>query len=180
MTVDECRGQLKRLNVLRNPPGDVAEYVELLAGATYRELAAGVSLALKNRTFFPVPAELFSDCEQARPRETWRSDVPQPEDGDSFTHHIPNPFGGKGITVTVSKHVESLCSHCDDTGWLTLWCGAGEKAEHISSHCGRRGEHGAHTWAKHCQCWESNPTVLSKRQRQADSAIARTARGNRE
>ena len=175
MTAAECQAQLRRLMVLRNPPTDIGPYVELLSAASADELARGVTHALKNRTFFPVPAELFADCEQVRPRDTWRSSIHQPEDGDTFTHHIPNPFGGKGITVTVHRNWKYDCADCGDSGWFEMWCGEGESAL-MHRPCGRRYEHAPHAWVQPCACWRSNPTVMARRQRLADGWVGDISR----
>ena len=163
--------------VLRNPPADVSAYVELLAAADVVELERGVTLALKNRTFFPVPSELFTDCELARPTRTWAPPITKPSEGETFTHHIPNPFGGKGITITVDRNWKYNCADCGDHGWLSMWCGGLAPKEHqFSAACGRRNDHTAHEWAQHCACWFSNPDVVARRERLAAAAVTRTAK----
>jgi hypothetical protein len=86
---------------------------------------------------------------------------------------IPNPFGGKGITVTVYRVWAWYCDECTDTGWSAAWCGSVETRRQPwlpIVPCGRRREHDPHDWACPCNCWHTNPALVNKRARQAQDA----------
>lgn len=173
VTRDEFDASISGLRLLRNPPPDVEDFWELFNCVPSDEFAAGVQRARRHRVFFPVPAELFEDCETARPVRVW--DQRPRVDGPIREEFISNPFGGEGITIKVAREWRYNCQACFDGGWLQLWCGAGDSA-YQPGFCGREREHSPHVWAKHCACWDTNPDVVKRREMQAKSAIVRTER----
>lgn len=73
-----------------------------------------------------------------------------------------------------------FCVDCQDesSGWRTLRCGgvgrherrveaSGRDVHLPMESCGRRQEHAAHTFTVRCHCWQRNPEVDRRKQRQA-------------
>lgn len=177
MTREWLEAQLGRMVGLRNMPDHSAAYWEALSGFSEDFVAAGIAKAIRTRTFFPAPAELVQDCEQAAPRETWKAEPQWARSGEARTVHIPNPFGGKGITVTVERDWTYFCTACQDSGWRSLWCGIDgrtRKAWHDAATCGRDEGHLEHEWVAQCACWNSNPALLKKRASMSQAAASRT------
>ena len=166
--------QLGRMVVLRNMPMDSSEYWPVFAQIPEAIVMRGINHAIKSRTFFPTPAELLIDCDTARAR------TPEPEPdrphGDGFTATIRNPFGGKNISVQVDREWKHYCDHCSDTGHRTRWCGAftdpNRKPWVDVGACAWKREHGTHEWAERCVCWDTNPALLRRRDREATYAKA--------
>lgn len=79
------------------------------------------------------------------------------------------------------------CLTCRDesSGYRLFWCpGSGEQfagwdaktnwyREFATCACHRPNTHGPHTWAGRCECWQTNPTVLARRDRAVERQAAR-------
>lgn len=177
MTREWMDAQLGRMVMLRNPPVSTDEYWSIFAPIPERVIAAGVAYAIRTRAFFPAPAELLTDCDTARPRTM---DAPEPRiSGNTFTATIRNPFGGADLVVTVDNEWEYFCDPCSDIGTRTFWCGAaddaGRKPWQAIGQCGRKFEHGSHEFAERCSCWETNPVLVRKRERDAEYSKGKAA-----
>jgi hypothetical protein len=175
VTRESCVTAINKLRVLRGGPDSLDKlevYIEAFQHASAEDFERGCQRAVKTRTFFPTPAELFADCETSAPRETWVAD-PLIKDVDAQIVHIPNPFGGKGLTLRVSKVWDYHCDDCDDIGQVSFWCGdAGptKKPWQLVVPCGKRQEHTPHEYVTRCSCWERNPALIRKRAAQAQHA----------
>lgn len=175
MTRDEAVAALNRLRVLRGGPDSLEKlevYVEAFAHADAADFERGCQRAIRTRSFFPTPAELFADCETAAPRETWVGER-QESDVDARIVHIANPFGGAGLTLRVSKVWDYVCDDCDDMGQVSFWCGEigpTKKPWQLVVPCGKQQEHAPHEYVTRCACWERNPALIRKRAAQAQHA----------
>lgn len=182
MTREELDTQLSRLVGLRGMPGDSSGHWDVLQHVSLGDLARGVALALKNRSWYPTPAELLTDVEMARPRDTWRSDRGQGEWRPAFTMTVQ---GGllKGLTLTIpaGREWKQECEDCSDTGWLPLWCGEPgptRKPWMPLEQCQRDHEHIPHEWVGQCPCWATNTKLIRKREAQAQNARGTVKRGD--
>lgn len=163
---------MKPLRVLRGGPStaeDLDVYVEQFQHADLETFQRGCARALKTRSFFPTPAELFSDCEHMAPRETWKAERPT---GPTKLVYLPNPFGGEGIRIRVSEDSGHKCDECSDTGWSSAWCGERPNRQTWlrTVACGREDAHLSHEWVCPCGCWHTNPRLIAKRARTAQHA----------
>ena len=177
MTREWMDAQLGRMSVLRSAPESTNEYWPIFAPLPERVIASGVAYAIRTRSFFPAPAELLRDCDTAKPPVP---DVPVREpSGNTFTATIRNPFGGADLVLTVDREWNYYCDACSDIGMRTFWSGsaddAGRKPWHDVSPCGRRSEHGTHEFAERCSCWDTNPALVRKREREAKYADGKQA-----
>ena len=176
MTREELDTQLARLVGLRGMPGDSSGHWEVLQHVSLGDLVRGVVHALKTRSWYPAPAELLADVEQARPRDTWRSERTTGPWRQAFDIH--NPFGGEPIHIPAGREWKQECEDCGDTGWQTYWCGAPgvtRKPWQPLDVCQRIEEHLPHEWVGQCHCWETNPKLIRKRE-----SMAQHARGGKQ
>lgn len=179
MTRDDFSAAFKPLRALRGWPMDgelakerLAIFWDQFQHADAESFARGCARAVKTRTFFPTPAELFADCEMAAPRETWTAER-HVADVDAQIVYIPNSFGGEGLRLTVSKVWEYHCDDCDDGGQVSFWCGAigpTRKPWQLTVPCGNREDHTGHEYVGRCACWDRNPALIRKRALQAQHA----------
>lgn len=152
--------QLGRLIVLRNWPDDVTEWWNALREIDPAVFEAACAQALKTRTFFPMPAELRSDCDAVK-SHVRRDD---PESGPLFsdleearTVEICNPFDSENpIRLKVVRVWRHDCETCGDTGWSSRQC--------PEASCGRRFEHDPHEFVEPCVCLEWNPTIRRRKE----------------
>ena len=182
MTRDEMDAQLYRLVALRGMPGDSEGHWEVLRHVSLGDLARGVSLALKNRSWYPAPAELLTDVEMARPRDTWRAERGVGEWRQATTLTIQDGLlKGLSLTIPAGREWKQECSDCGDTGWLPMWCGepsATRKPWMPLEDCGRTSEHLSHEWVGQCHCWATNTKLIRKRESQAQNARGTAKRGS--
>lgn len=170
--------QMDRLSGLRFAPSDLTTHWEALSDIPQAVLEAAVTRAQLTRSEFPTPVELRQDADVvahlARPVA--------PEDDRStplaepFTIDVPQ--AGKVISVT--REWKYFCDRCDDSGVESLWCGeAGPsiKPWQTRQACERTKLHLPHEWARKCICFESNPALVKKRERQ--QKYAETAKPKR-
>ena len=163
--------QMGRLIVLKGWPDSVDEHFGALHDIPADLFTAAVDQALKTRTWFPVPAELRADADMVRlaVRVPLPAEDPPPE-GEWIEHHIRNPFGGPGITVRVNREWRHDCETCSDTGFASVWCGdpnaPQRKPWYELRTCDRRGAHYAHEWVRQCTCWDTNRTLIRRREAQ--------------
>jgi hypothetical protein len=178
VTYPEFEQALWPLRVLRGWPQkeDAAEklgvYWQQFQHAEAVSFERGCAHAVRTRAFFPTPAELYADCEATAPRETWIAERRDAQVDDQIVH-IPNPFGGNGLTVRVSKVWEYDCDDCSDGGTVSFWCGTpgvGKKPWQLVVPCGNRHEHTPHEYVTRCGCWDRNPSLIRKRAAQAQHA----------
>jgi hypothetical protein len=162
---DWLEAQLGRMVGLRNMPDRSEAYHEALAGLGDDVVAAGIGRAIKTRTFFPAPAELLDDCQQAAPRDTWQAPVFEVRE-TATTAHIAHPGGGKGITVRIDREWKHYCTACGDTGW------APAPSRRVSVY--------NYDYVARCACWEGNPALHRKRESLAQAAVSRTKGKDRE
>lgn len=169
--------QMTRLLGLKFRPDDMVTHWEALADVPETVLTAAVSRAQKIRIEFPSPAELRQDCDAvlhlvrpAHPEPDRGTDLPQP-----YAITVPNVE--KPIPVTREwKYYHEACS---DSGIESLWCGEPgpqRKPWQQLQTCERRTPHDAHEWVRKCTCFESNPALIRKRERQQQFAAAKAGK----
>jgi hypothetical protein len=155
--------QMERMLSLKAMPGDTDEYFAALSDIPDEVLMAAVSHALKTRTWFPVAAELRADADAVvRHREVEPEQFKLVDVKHARQVYIPNPFGGRGLTVVVTKEWRHDCDVCEDTGWAPRVCGMSAPEylpEAIRRFCERRIPHGPHAWVERCACLKTNPTI---------------------
>jgi hypothetical protein len=83
--------------------------------------------------------------------------------------------------LTITREWTYYCERCSDTGWASFWCGdmTHKKPWQGIGKCQRSEEHSAHEYVAHCACWDSNPAVLKKRERNSQQAATRTSKQDR-
>jgi hypothetical protein len=157
MTRTHFDTQMGRLIVLKGWPDSIDEYFPALEDVPEVVITAAIAHALRTRMWFPTPAEVRADCDavvRLKPAPT--SMTPQFEDipgGRTVT--FPNPFGGAGLTLRISREWRYDCDTCGDTGWASRRC--------PDTQCGRRIEHGPHEFVERCACIDWNPTIRRHR-----------------
>ncbi len=173
MTRLEFDDEMGRLGLLRNPPAELETFWDLFQSVPAPELRAGISHAVRTRTFFPVPAELFEDCDTARPQRTW-TDTERMPSGPQRTERIENPFGGAPLVVTVHREWAYYCQRCSDSGWVSQWCGGpAPKPWQFTTTCARPRKHDPHEWVERCACVPTNPAIQRRRDSLAQTATAK-------
>lgn len=159
MTRDLFDAQMGRLIVLKGWPDSVEEYFPALTDIPDDVFTPAIDHALRTRMWFPTPAEVRADCDAVvRLKPVPALMAPQFEEipgGRTVT--FPNPFGGTGLTLRISREWRYDCDTCADTGWAERHCG------NSGTHCGRRGEHGPHAFVEKCGCIDWNPTIRRHR-----------------
>lgn len=166
------RAQMKRLVGLKFAPTDLTTHWEALKDMPEPLLEAAVAKAQSETSEFPSPKMLKSYADQLRlrvlgvPDEVDRS-VPLPT-----TREIVVPQVGKVIPIT--RDWKYYCDDCNDQGWRSLWCGAHGETPRFPwldvRHCGRHQEHGPHEWTEKCPCFDQNPDVQRRLERQRQTA----------
>lgn len=169
--------QMRRMGDLKSPPSGLDAHYEALSDIPPDVLAQAIGHALKTRPWFPTPADLRADCDAvarrvrllpARRRRAVNL-------ADAFQVTIPNPFGGKGLVLTVTRDWHSDCDACDDTGWASRWCGESANLQHPDKpvlRCPNDGEHFPHEWVESCVCIDTNPTIRRRKEAQMKYAHA--------
>ncbi len=109
-------------------------YFDALKDLPIRALEAGAAALMKEpgRRFFPTTAEWRTAAEKATVAQLREAVQPRPEDRGVF-----------------------ICRACFDTGWES-----GPSGDPLEcpgdARCGRRNEHGKHTYTRACPCRETN------------------------
>jgi hypothetical protein len=161
--------QLSRLFVLRGVPENSDGHWAVMQDVPADVIESGIAQALKTRVWFPVPAELRMDCDAVtprRPQAVHPTSFMVPLEG-SHTVHIPNPFGGEGITVAVGSEPYRECAQCDDTGMEKFWCGPSASSRWPwleLRRCDKRHAHADHDWAAACPCVPRNSVIQRRRE----------------
>jgi hypothetical protein len=161
------REQMTRLAGLKFPPAEMLTHWEALADVPSVVLDAAITRAQKTRVEFPSPAELREDCDavahQARPA------VPEPDRGRDLAEPITVGTLPSGWPIIVHRIWKYYHEPCGDGGMEALWCGDVtplRKPWHALESCGREQEHAPHEWVRRCTCWDSNPALQRKRDRE--------------
>jgi hypothetical protein len=136
-------------------------------------LTTAVDTLLKTSVWFPTVAELREACDVARRA------LPLPKVvGQSLLLSAPLEVQvpGSGQRIPITREWRYHCEACSDTGWKSWWCGDAPPNPWMErGRCQRETEHLAHEWVAECQCRDSNPSVLRKREAQARMAAQRQA-----
>lgn len=182
MTLDFFETQMNRLSGLRFPPSELTTHWEALHDLPPDALAAAVSHAQKTRVEFPTPVELRRDADAVRVRvdvgEEDRS-VPLPSPV-AFT--VPAMVDGTQLKpLTFDREWKYYCDDCQDTGRVSVWCGAKKRQPWLESYiCDSRkcerlrkghSEYG-HEWVMGCPCVDTNPEIRRRKERDAQYAAA--------
>jgi hypothetical protein len=161
MTREEFDKQLGRMVALRGMPGDTDEYFAALQDVPDDVLTAAVGQAIRSRAWFPVPAELRSDCDSVKAHVRPARPEPEPTYRDlehAITATIRNPFTGEIRTIQILRDWRDDCETCHDTGMASRQC--------PDIHCGRRFDHTPHEFVEKCACIEWNPTIRRRKEAQ--------------
>jgi hypothetical protein len=164
------QSQMNRLSGLKFPPQSLITHWEALKDMPEPLLAAAVDKAQREVSEFPSPKMLQVFADAVRPRVLG---VPQEVDRSQplpVAREIVVPQVGKVIPIT--RDWNYYCEECNDQGMRSLWCGQNNtRYPWIAvASCGRRGEHDAHEWAEKCPCYEHNPDVQRRIERQRQTA----------
>ena len=177
----EFRAQMTRLMGLKFAPSELVTHWEALRDVSADVLDAAVTKAQKTRSEFPSPVELRQDCDAVahlvRPIVDEDRGV---ELAEPFTVTIPQAEKSFPITREWKYYHEA----CSDSGTESLWCGSVTREDgkpnllvkpwHLLQACERAGDHQPHEWVRRCRCWESNPALIAKRDRQQRYAETKT------
>lgn len=171
MSREEFEAQIQRMFVLRNPPADIDEWWRPFQHFAPDVFQTAVDLALENRAFFPMPAELRQDVEavilsrRSEPEPAPDRFRPVPR----FTFELRNPASGVSKVIEVEREWRYHCDDCHDTARRSYWCGLRPPKGwyHVRS-CDRRQEHPAHEWVGECACKDTNPEYRRWLQRRTE------------
>lgn len=168
MTAECFYEQMGRLSGLRFRPADLETHWDALQDLPDDVLEAAVSRALKTRAEFPAPVELRQDADlvvrQLRPAT--REDDAARKTPLAEPRVIRWPDGRE--LKTISHEWRYDCDVCSDAGWESAWCGDlkdphRQPWQEIYT-CDRRYKHAAHEVLRKCRCWETNQTLVRKRE----------------
>lgn len=170
--------QMGRMNGLRFAPAELTTHWEALQDVPYDLLVGAVSHAQRVCQDFPTPHELLTFVDLVKPHlaptpheEDRRRKLPKP-----IT--ITAPWLSKPIIVT--DEVVPHCATCADTGWDLQFCGTGRAPADLAHldrwKCERWIEHYSHEWARKCACFDSNPVIQLKLERQRKYAAERAGK----
>lgn len=178
MTQAAFESQMSRLAGLKYPPASMQTHWEALRDMPVELLEAAVTKAQDECSEFPSPKmlKIFADAVRGRVLP-----VPQEQDRSqplAVPQVIEVPQAGKVLSFTRTWNY--YCEQCSDQGMRSFWCGermirmVGEvKVDRYpwldSRDCGRHNDHGGHDWSERCPCFDSNPAVQRRieKQRQA-------------
>jgi len=177
MTRAAFDAQMARMSGLRFPPGDTDTHWEGLQELPDPVLEAAVSRAIRFRVDFPVPAELREDADAVA---HYARELP-PEDDRGTDLADPVTIGTlpTGTPVTATRLWRFYHEDCGDSGIESLWCGEPgpqRKPWQLQQACERRAAHDSHEWTRRCTCYDSNPALIRKRERQQKFADAKAGR----
>lgn len=177
MTRAFFEAQMARMTGLRFVPADLETHWEGLQDLPEGVLEAAVSRAVKVRIDFPVPQELRQDADIVAQRLTRE---PDEDRGVDLAEPVTIGTLPTGTPVVQRRVWRFYCNRCDDSGWEWLWCGdpmmLGDlecDPFRVRMRCERCGDHRAHSWARRCACWDTNPALVKKRERQQQYAEAK-------
>ena len=169
--------QMRRLLGLKFAPADMSTHWEALQDVPLVVLEAAVSRAQKTRSEFPSPVELREDADAVA--HLARPSVPAEDRGCDLEQPITIGQTPAGTPITQRRVWNYYCDVCSDGGWVSHWCGEpnpARKSWQSFSSCERTREHLPHEWVAHCSCWESNPALQKKREREQKFAEAKANR----
>jgi hypothetical protein len=169
MTWDFFVRQMDRMRGLKFAPPTPQSHWEALREMPDLLFEAAVSKALPDSEEFPSPKMLKVYADQVRARV-----FPVADEEDRSSEN-PNPViatlpTGKEIPLT--RFWTYYCQRCNDLGWESFWCGEdapGRQSWLETRACGRHREHAPHGWSQPCPCASSNPDVLRRKEREAQT-----------
>lgn len=169
MTATAFKLQMHRLSGLKFAPSTYDTHWEALSDLSDEQLHAAVSRATRECDEFPSPKMLRAFVTL----EARRVNVPEEDRGTDLSEPvvIPFPLGGRDLRIT--REWRYYCDTCQDGGWQSFQCDG-------HSQCGRdRQCPYPHKYVKRCACWETNPALIRKREKAAQSAHQRAEKGER-
>lgn len=178
--------EMARLYGLRFAPGDTETHWEALQDVPLVVLKAAIGHAQRTRVEFPTPYELRQDADIVKAHVAVEEPLPSQETALAEPKHflLKNDLSEVARTVTVTREWTYYCDDCSDTGMRSYHCGTQAKVNGVdrqpwlvTRQCDRRGEHGGHEWAGRCQCWDTNPALIRKRENQAKYAASAATKG---
>ena len=176
MTFDAFAAQMARLEGLKFGPPNLHTHWEGLCDVDIDAIERAVTHAVKACEAYPSPAEIRRFAIETAPRVGMDEDRSVPLDEPKT---VEAPWLSKPIAVT--REWTYYDERCSDTGWESLWCGdpAQKNPWQRLGRCERTEEHAPHEYVQHCACWDSNPAVLKKRERNSQQAAQRTSQKER-
>ena len=170
MTRDEFKAQMRRLSGLRFVPASFEGHFEVLSKLPLPVLHAAVGRAVSSRVEFPTPAELLQDADQVK--HLAAPTLPEPDRTTELAEPVQFEVPNYG-SITVTGEHRYHCDTCSDTGMSSHWCG-GDNSRYPwldLYRCERYNAHAEHDWSRRCTCWETNPVLVRKRERQQQYAV---------
>lgn len=167
------REQMRRLMGLRFAPADLTTHWEALQDVPIAILAEAVTRAQKTRAEFPTPVELRQDADAVA--HLVRPSIEDEDRGVDLAQPVTLGCLPDGTPVIQHRVWRYLCDLCSDSGTVSVWCGEATPytpAWMTRGPCERRKEHLPHEWVQRCRCWDSNPDLIKKRERQGKYADA--------
>lgn len=165
----EFKIQMARMIGLKFAPADMTTHWEALSDVPLDMLKVAIDRAQRECQEFPSPAVLRGFVDQERRRTPAE---PEPDRSAPLAQPKQITVPGSGTVIPVTRTWSYYCESCNDLGWLSLWCGERTYAKPWmeSADCGRYHAHGAHEWTKKCPCFDSNPDVQRRLERQRQTA----------
>jgi hypothetical protein len=176
MTFDVFQQQMDRLRGLRFAPTSLQTHWEALGDIPDLVLKAAITRAQRTRVNFPTPVDLRQDADvvahltRVLHDEDRGVDLEQPVELGTLPSTEPGQPGRPIVATRLWKYYHEDCS---DTGTESLWCGEpgpSRKPWQTLQACERTKLHDPHEWVRRCTCWESNPALVSKRERERQYA----------
>lgn len=152
MTWKDFEAQMDRMGGLKFRPAEMQTHWEGLKDLPDAVLVAAIGRAIKTRVDFPTPAELREDADAVAhlvPR------MPEEDRGEDLPEPVALGTLPDGTRLPPATRVwRYACEVCHDTGWKPV----------------------EHRTVTRCPCFETNPVLVRKRERDRRYAEAKAAR----
>lgn len=168
VTFEDFTRQMDRLEGLKFRPKTLQTHWEALQDVPAGVLDLAITRCQRTCEHFPTPVELRRAADLSRTHQA-------PDEDRSVELAEPVtigklPTGAEIMQTRVWKYYHEDCS---DSGMESLWCGepgTRRKPWQPMQSCGRTAPHDAHEWVRRCTCYDSNPALVRKRERQQQFA----------
>lgn len=175
MTFDEFEVHMVRLQGLRFAPATLRTHWEALGDIPDAVLTSAITRAQRTRAYFPTPVELRQDANA----EAVRHRPPEEDRGEDLPTPVQLGTLPTGTPIVQTRVWRYYHEDCSDTGTESLWCGEPgptRKPWQTLQNCERTKPHDPHEWVRRCTCWESNPALVNKRERERQYAESKGKR----
>jgi hypothetical protein len=174
MTRVDFDGHMLRLIGLRFAPADMDTHWEGLRDVPSSVLELAVARACRTRSEFPSPAELREDCDAVAHQV--RTTVIDEDRGTDLPEPVTLGTLPTGKAITAERVWRYYHEACSDSGMESLWCGEpgpSRKPWQELQACERTKPHDPHEWVRRCTCYDSNPHLIRKRERERQFSDAK-------